>query len=94
MNKIELQLFMNERAVKVSDIARKLGLSTVYIYDILKGSRNNRKVASEFESTLGLRFEAIREAWNNNNTTLSAPEMIAMQKRIAEQYGLKTAVGQ
>lgn len=89
MNRKDLKILMHLKGVKISKVAQEHSFSTAYVYDVIKGARNSKKIQSHLSDRLGIPFPAIQEAWNNTDgESKPAPEIAAMQKRLQAQFAI------
>ncbi|MBN2435607.1 MAG: hypothetical protein JXK07_10120 [Spirochaetes bacterium] len=93
MTRKDLKILMYQKGLNIVQEALNLEVSTPMVYLVLQGKSRSKRIEDHLESIFGIPFEAIRDAWNDTSTDKSpAPEIIAMQKRICQQYKFKHAV--
>lgn len=92
MTRTNLKILMAAKGITVSEIAAKLAVTTISIYDVLSGKRSSKRIEAALEAILDMSIPDIRSAWNNNSKPVFTSEIKQVFEKFCEKYGVKAAM--
>ncbi|MCL2154066.1 MAG: hypothetical protein FWH53_00220 [Leptospirales bacterium] len=88
MTRTNLQMQLQKNGITITKMANNLNVSTIAIYDVLRGKLTSKRIESTLETVFNMPISDIRIAWSNNTKPVLTPEI----KQAFEKFGVKAVV--
>ncbi len=85
MTRRNLKVILLRKGLTITKIATSLGVTTIAVYDVLRGKLTSKRIESALEAVFEISIENIRKAWATDGDAVITPDIKSTYKELGLQ---------